>query len=167
MGATAALVSTTILAVIVGKAASLIPQFDIVYDAEIALFIGCGVRLLYQAMQMPAHAYDAVVKEATDVVRATEVMLKPHRLEMILNAFWLTFLAGWGNLSQVGTIALAISYQPVGVIIGATLGHGVCTAIAVKVGGRRLVRRLPKRTLTFARGCLFLFFGVAVFIQGR
>lgn len=164
VGATAALVSMTVLAVIVGKAASVLPQFEVIHHVEIALFIGCGVKLLYQAVRRQAFP-DAIVKQAADVVRETKPM-STHRLEIILKAFWLTYATGWGNLSQVGTIALAISYNLVGVAIGAALGHGVCTAIAV-VAGWKLARRIPKRTLTFARGLLFLCFGIAVLVKGE
>ncbi|MBV9387145.1 MAG: TMEM165/GDT1 family protein [Chroococcidiopsidaceae cyanobacterium CP_BM_ER_R8_30] len=166
VGATAALLLTTVLAVIVGKAVSVVPQFEVIHNAEIALFIGCGVRLLYQAARMPANVPDAIVKQAVDVVRETELVSKPHRLEIILKAFWLTFTSGWGNLSQVGTFALAISYNQVGVAIGAILGHGFSTVIAV-VAGWNLARCIPRRTLTFARGLLFLCFGIAVLMQGE
>ncbi len=166
-GVIAALALITVLSIVVGKAASLLPQ-RYIYYAEIALFVGFGFKLLYEASRMPANSCNAeVVKEAVAMVKQAESKLskKQTQLAIILEAFWLTSLAGWGNLSQVGTIALAASQNPVGIAIGAILGSGICTAIAV-IEGRLLAGRISERPLTFARGCLFLFFGVAVLVRG-
>ncbi len=99
-GVTAALALMTVLSVVVGKAASLLPQQYIHY-AEIALFFGFGVKLLYQASQMPANSCDTeIVKEATDLVKQAELKLPKQQTQavIILEAFWLTFLAEWGDL---------------------------------------------------------------------
>lgn len=49
-------------------------------------------------------------------------------------AFIMTFLAEWGDRSQIATIALAASFNPYMVTFGALLGHFICTAAAVKIG---------------------------------
>ena len=49
-------------------------------------------------------------------------------------AFIMTFLAEWGDKSQIATIALAVSYNLFMVSIGALLGHFVCTGGAVLLG---------------------------------
>jgi putative Ca2+/H+ antiporter (TMEM165/GDT1 family) len=46
----------------------------------------------------------------------------------------MTFLAEWGDRSQIATIALAASFNPFMVTLGALLGHLLCTAAAVKIG---------------------------------
>ena len=46
----------------------------------------------------------------------------------------MTFLAEWGDRSQIGTIALAASFNVFMVTLGALLGHLICTATAVKLG---------------------------------
>lgn len=46
-------------------------------------------------------------------------------------AFVMTFLAEWGDRSQIATIALAISYNLFMVNVGAMLGHFICTGGAV------------------------------------
>lgn len=166
-GVIAALALMTVLSVVVGKAASLLPQSYIHY-AEIALFIGFGIKMLASASRMPANSCDAeVVQEAVEVVKQAELKLPKQQtvLRVALEAFWLTSLAEWGDLSQIGTIALAASYNPVGVAIGAIFGHGICTAIAV-IGGRMLAGRISERTVTLIGGCLFLAFGITALIQG-
>lgn len=49
-------------------------------------------------------------------------------------AFSMTFLAEWGDRSQIATIALGASYSLIMVTIGACLGHFVCTMGAVELG---------------------------------
>ena len=46
----------------------------------------------------------------------------------------MTFLAEWGDRSQIATIALAASFNAVMVTIGACLGHFICTGAAVQLG---------------------------------
>lgn len=71
----------------------------------------------------------------------------------------LTFLAEWGDRSQIATIALAAAKDPIGVTIGGIVGHSFCTGLAV-VGGRMLAAKISERTVALAGGLLFLIFGL-------
>ena len=167
VGVLSALAAMTILSVLMGQAASLLPPIYIHY-AEIALFIGFGIKLLYEAIRMPAKSCDAeVVQEATSVVDKAEFKLpkKQTQAAICLEAFVLTFLAEWGDRTQFATIALAAGNNPVGVTTGAIFGHAICTALAV-IGGRMMAGRISERTLTFCGGCLFLVFGVVAWLEG-
>lgn len=89
---------------------------------------------------------------------------------IFVQAFTLTFLAEWGDRSQLTTIILAASevynFSPlqnnnnncalsycvfvglqdvVGVTVGGTLGHCLCTGLAV-LGGRMIAQRISVRT---------------------
>ncbi len=46
---------------------------------------------------------------------------------IITQAFIMTFLAEWGDRSQIATIALAASYNLFFVTLGCLLGHFICT----------------------------------------
>merc|ERR1712037_554812 len=73
---------------------------------------------------------------------------------IFLEAFILTFLAEWGDRSQITTIALATHKNPIGVTVGAVLGHACCTSLAV-IGGRLLAAKISQRAVAFSGGILF------------
>ena len=167
IGATAALAAMTIISVVAGQAVSFLPKLYIHY-AEIVLFIGFGIKLLYDANRMPASSCDTeVLEEAKEAVEQAEKQLpkKKTPLSIIAEAFVLTFMAEWGDRTQFATIALAASNNPFGVTLGAILGHTICAVIAVSCG-RMIAGRISERQLTIIGGCLFIIFGVVAAMEG-
>lgn len=88
-----------------------------------------------------------------------------EKIKIFTQAFTLTFLAEWGDRSQIATIALASSKNVFGVIIGGLVGHAFCTGLAV-IGGRLLAAKISEKTTTLVGGSLFLFFAVTSFLWG-
>ncbi|WP_017655089.1 TMEM165/GDT1 family protein [Fortiea contorta] len=167
LGVTAALAAMTILSVIFGQLVSFLPKVYIHY-AEIVLFIAFGIKLLYDASKMSPRACDTeVVDEAKAAVEAADSHLpkRKNSWTIFIEAFVLTFMAEWGDRTQIATIALAAGNNPVGVTIGAIFGHMICAAIAV-IGGKMIAGRISERQLTFIGGCLFLIFGIFAAIAG-
>ncbi|BAZ28422.1 hypothetical protein NIES4074_08550 [Cylindrospermum sp. NIES-4074] len=167
IGVTAALAAMTILSVIFGRMVSLLPN-DWIHYAEIALFLGFGIKLLYDASRMSAAANGKeVLEEAKEAVEEADSHLKQRSdWAILLEAFILTFMAEWGDRTQFATIALAASSKyPLGVTVGAILGHAICAAIAV-IGGRLIAGRISERQITFIGGCLFLLFGIIAAVEG-
>ncbi|KAJ3302146.1 hypothetical protein HDV03_005382 [Kappamyces sp. JEL0829] len=76
-----------------------------------------------------------------------------------IQVFVMTFLAEWGDRSQIASrtaaltvaVALAGSQDFLYVTIGGLLGHAICSGVAV-VGGRMV--RLPRLTHSWPRGYL-------------
>lgn len=83
---------------------------------------------------------------------------------MAAEALVLTFLAEWGDRSQIATISLAAHMDPYMVTLGAILGHCVTTGLAV-VGGELLAKRISQRTVAVAGGCLFFVFALLTLFQ--
>lgn len=81
---------------------------------------------------------------------------------VFLEAFLLTFLAEWGDRSQIATITLAAHDNPIGVTAGASCGHFLCTGAAC-VGGELLARKISQRTMATAGGLLFFAFAAHQF----
>jgi putative Ca2+/H+ antiporter (TMEM165/GDT1 family) len=106
----------------------------------------------------------ATVTAEGDVAPPTTASKKGFT-QVITSVFSITFLAEWGDRSQIATIALAAAKDPIGVCVGGILGHAVCTAIAV-IGGRLLATRISERTVAYVGGVLFLTFAVHSFIVG-
>merc|ERR1712154_387416 len=84
---------------------------------------------------------------------------------VLLNAFAMTFVSEIGDRSQITTIVLAAHKSPYGVVVGASLGHAICTAIAV-VGGKMLASRISEKNVTLIGGFLFLVFAIETFVMG-
>ena len=69
-------------------------------------------------------------------------------LKVLLQAATLTFLAEWGDRSQLATVVLATREHAVGVVVGGSLGHALCTGLAV-IGGRMVAAKISVRTGEF------------------
>jgi putative Ca2+/H+ antiporter (TMEM165/GDT1 family) len=78
---------------------------------------------------------------------------------IFIEAFVLTFLAEWGDRSQIATITLAAHNDVLGVIAGGCVGHSICTAIAV-FGGRLIASKISQRTVAFAGSATFFIFAL-------
>jgi putative Ca2+/H+ antiporter (TMEM165/GDT1 family) len=141
-----------------GQVTVFFPQHYVRWLA-IALFFGFGFKMLYDAAKMARSAWLAEQKEAVEAVQSHEKKATSFStMSILLEAFLLTFFAEWGDRTQIATITLATANHPLGVTLGATLGHGMATAIAV-ISGHLISGRLSERWLTVAGGCLFLIFG--------
>ncbi|MFE1745955.1 TMEM165/GDT1 family protein [Coleofasciculus sp. H7-2] len=165
-GVVAALAAMTVLSVLMGQVASLLPQ-NYLHFAEIIFFVGFGVKLLYEASQMPGGVDCEEAEEAIATVKKAELKMPKQKTPwaIVLEAFMLTFLAEWGDRTQIATIALAASQPAMGVTAGAILGHSICAAIAV-LGGRMIAGRISERLITAIGGGLFLLFGAIALWEG-
>ncbi|MFM1841434.1 MAG: hypothetical protein RLZZ490_165 [Cyanobacteriota bacterium] len=157
-GVVSALATMTILSVAIGQVLSFLPQIYINY-AEITLFLLFGTKLLFDAWKMGDKANLEVLEEAEEAIEAGEKQLKavPKGWGIFLESFLLTFVAEWGDRTQIATIALAASNNVVGVTMGAILGHTICALIAV-LGGKFIAGRISERTITAIGGVLFYVF---------
>lgn len=84
-------------------------------------------------------------------------------VRILFQAFTMTFVAEWGDRSQLSTIVLAARDNAYGVIVGGILGHAMCTGLAV-IGGRMIAQRISVRTVTIIGGVVFLLFAFSAFI---
>lgn len=78
---------------------------------------------------------------------------------VFVQSFVLTFLAEWGDRSQIATVALGAAHNVYIVTLGTVLGHSACTALAV-LGGRYLSTKISVKHITLGGAALFGIFGI-------
>lgn len=161
IGVVLALAAMTLLSVALGQAVAQLPT-TWVRIGEVLLFLGFGIKLLYDASQMtdqpPVDEQEAAMQTVAAAESESKTVPK-QATQIIAKAFTLTFVAEWGDRTQIATVMLATAYQPLGVTIGAILGHTICAAIAV-LCGRLIAGRISERTVTALGGSLFMLFGI-------
>ncbi|KAG0142034.1 hypothetical protein CROQUDRAFT_673770 [Cronartium quercuum f. sp. fusiforme G11] len=84
---------------------------------------------------------------------------------VFVQTFIMTFLAEWGDRSQISTIALGAAHSVYLVCIGTVLGHAFCTFLAV-MGGRWLATKISVKQVTLGGAVLFLVFGILYLYEG-
>lgn len=165
-GVVGALTAMTLLSVAIGQVIAFLPKVYTHY-AAVGLFLLFGIKLLYEASRMTTATTDEVVGEAKDAVEVSEKNLKGRTSgwAILLESFILTFLAEWGDRTQIATVTLAAANNVVGVTLGAILGHTICALIAV-LGGSLIAGKVSERTVTMIGGILFLVFAVVTTVEG-
>ncbi|KAF8646451.1 hypothetical protein HU200_065841 [Digitaria exilis] len=137
------------------------------YFCVSVLYAFFGLRLLYIAWRSDSKASQKKeIEEVEEKLEAGQGKSTFRRVfsrfctPIFLESFVLTFLAEWGDRSQIATIVLATHKNAVGVATGATLGHTICTSIAV-VGGSMLASKISQGTVATIGGLLFLGFSLS------
>ncbi|OWK13773.1 TMEM165 [Cervus elaphus hippelaphus] len=248
-GAMLALGLMTCLSVLFGYATTVIPRVY-TYYVSTALFAIFGIRMLREGLKMSPdegqeelEEVQAELKKKDEEFQRTKLLNGPGDVEtgtsttipqkkwlhfispIFVQALTLTFLAEWGDRSQLTTIVLAaregclppfspgmIMFSPIassplnptdswtsllvtsvgirfpfflcllyapwyhcsssrelrdpyGVAVGGTVGHCLCTGLAV-IGGRMIAQKISVRTVTIIGGIVFLAFAFsALFIS--
>ncbi|XP_047055028.1 GDT1-like protein 4 [Lolium rigidum] len=164
-GALSALVVMTVLSTGLGRIVPNLISRKHTNSAATVLYMFFGLRLLYIAWRSDSTASQEI-EEVQEKLEAGQGKSTFRRIfsrfctPIFLESFVLTFLAEWGDRSQIATIALATHKNAVGVAVGATLGHTICTSFAV-VGGSMLASRISQGTVATIGGLLFLGFSVS------
>ena len=150
LGAAAAFVIQSAVAVVAGSLLSLLPREPIRIGAGV-LFLGMAALLVRRNLRKDEAAEERAVEQ--EEVR--------HRRPFI-TAFSVVFVAEWGDLTQLATAALQARYQqPVVVFVAATLALWAVSAIAVALGNR-LGAWIPERPLQFAAAGVMVLVAIAL-----
>jgi len=83
---------------------------------------------------------------------------------IFIQAFTMTFLAEWGDRSQLATIVLAAREDLSAIVIAGLIGHALCTGLAV-MGGRFVATKISVRTVTLIGGVCFMLFAFTAFLM--
>ena len=173
-GAILALIVMTILSTCMGLILPTVVPKEYTHLLGGVLFLYFGVKLIMESRRMDKDKVSEELEEVEEELLAgkktdsktpdteAQVAHLPSRSltwsGVFLQSLTLTFLAEWGDRSQIATIALAAAKNPYGVTLGGCLGHSLCTGLAV-MGGRMLASKISEKTVSFCGGCIFLVFG--------
>lgn len=80
--------------------------------------------------------------------------------KIFTNAFGMTFLAEWGDRSQLATIVMAGINDVAGVCLGGILGHFICTGLAV-ICGALIAKKISVKMVTVVGAVVFIGFAIA------
>jgi len=168
LGSAGALVLMTALSVAMGVALPALLPKEYTHWAAVALFVYFGGKLLLEAISMfrsgegtgPSNELEEVEQSLKDAGSPKAGGKDLTSLQAVaMQALTLTFVAEWGDRSQISTIALAAAKNPWGVMLGGALGHCCCTSLAV-LGGKYLATSISERVVVGVGGVLFLIFAV-------
>jgi len=162
-GAFGALVAMTVLSACIGLVLpAFLPQ-RWTHWAGVGLFFYFGAQQLAGVVTMLRTGEGAgpsdELGEVEESLNKPTMKLANLRSAISMQALTLTFLAEWGDRSQISTIALAAAKEPVGVTIGSIAGHFCCSSVAV-LGGRLLAAQISERVVLALGGSLFMAFAV-------
>ena len=141
----------TLVAVLLGHAASYLPE-SAVRVAALVLFLAGAVLLFREARSADAE------EEATEAEYAERAGAPRQGLRAVAASFLVLFAAEWGDLSQLLTLSLVAKYEdPVSVFAGALAALLTVSGLAVLLG-RVLLARVRLATLHRVGGtmCLLL-----------
>ena len=145
----------TLLAVVVGGVATLLPK-DAIHIAAALLFLGGAVLLFKEGR---SH------QEADDEEEFAEKAKPAHGLKQVFASFMVLFAAEWGDLSQLLTISLVARYkEAVSVFLGALGALLVVSGLAV-ILGRQLLRFVKLHVLHFVGALVCLVLGILTLVE--
>jgi len=177
IGAVSALYVMTVLSSIMGLVLPKLVPVAYTHILGGLLFLYFGFKLLFDAKGMDKNQVSEELEEVEEELLhpkkdeesqqqvVTTNSIRKGFSQIAIQSFSLTFLAEWGDRSQIATIALAAAKNPYGVTLGGCIGHTVCTGMAV-LGGRMLAARISEKTVSIFGGTIFLIFGIhSVFFE--
>ncbi|KAJ8908464.1 hypothetical protein NDN08_005173 [Rhodosorus marinus] len=163
LGSLTALILMTVLSTLAGR---FIPTvLDPSYTTILAfgLFMFFGVQMMLEWWNSRA-GQGATFEETKKELKPQDTECSSPRLGSLLlwmRCFWMTFLAEWGDRSQLTTVTLAASRNAYGIALGGILGQTFCTVVAV-LGGAFLAARISERMVSLVGGLFFLASGCVI-----
>jgi Ca2+/H+ antiporter, TMEM165/GDT1 family len=95
----------------------------------------------------------------------TDMKQQLSAMAVMMTAFTMSFVAEWGDRSQIATIAMGTAKDPMGVAIGGVVAHALCTGVAV-IGGKLLATKISEKVVLLVGGALFLVFAAHSIWEG-
>jgi Ca2+/H+ antiporter, TMEM165/GDT1 family len=154
IGVGAAFAVQTTVAVLLGHAASFLPE-EAVQSVALLMFVVGAVILVREGRSHQLDTGEEFVEGAKDVTG----------FRAVLASFLILFAAEWGDLSQLLTISLVARYEaPVSVFIGALAALLVVSGLAVIVG-KTLLRYVALHVLHYVGAGVCVLLALLTFVE--
>ena len=154
IGVSAAFAVQTTVAVLLGHAATFLPE-EIVQTVAMLMFLAGAVILIREGRSHQQASGEEYAENAKNVTG----------FRAVLASFLVLFAAEWGDLSQLLTITLVAKYEaPIAVFIGALSALMVVSGLAVAVG-RTLLRFISLHVLHYVGAAICLLLAVLTFVD--
>ena len=154
LGVGAAFAVQTTVAVLLGHAASFLPD-DLIKTVAMVLFLAGAVVLIREGRSHQQDSGEEFAEGAKDVTG----------FRAVLASFLILFAAEWGDLSQLLTISLVARYEaPVSVFVGALGALLVVSGLAVIVG-KTLLRYVALHVLHYVGAGVCLVLAVLTLVE--
>jgi putative Ca2+/H+ antiporter (TMEM165/GDT1 family) len=165
-GALGALYFMTIISAAMGFVMPKLISPEVTHRLATFMYLFFGCRLAWIGYHSEGEGIEEEMEEAEKNLKSEkkpqdqfQQLMAKICTPVLVEAFVLTFLAEWGDRSQIATITLAAHQNLYGVILGACVGHSICTALAV-FGGKLLATQISQKTVAFAGSATFFLFAM-------
>lgn len=154
LGVGAAFAVQTTVAVLLGHAASLLPE-NVVRVVVMLMFLAGAVILVREGRSHQQDSGEEFAASAKDVTG----------FRAVLASFLVLFAAEWGDLSQLLTISLVARYHaPVSVFVGALAALLLVSGLAV-LAGKTLLRFVALHVLHYVGAAVCLVLAVLTLVE--
>jgi putative Ca2+/H+ antiporter (TMEM165/GDT1 family) len=147
LGVGAAFAVQTVVAVLLGHAASFLPE-EVVQSVALLMFLAGAVILVREGRSHQQDTGEEYLENARNVTG----------LRAVLASFVVLFAAEWGDLSQLLTISLVARYEAPGSVFVGSLGALLVVSGLAVLAGRTLLRFVSLHVLHYvgAAVCVLL-----------
>lgn len=129
----------TVVAVLLGHAASFLPT-SLIQGVAVAMFLIGAVLLIREGLE---HQHAAAAEEGVGDTKDV------HGVRVVLTSFLVLFAAEWGDLSQLLTITMVARYEAPGSVFLGALGALLAVSGLAVLVGRTLLRYISLHVLHF------------------
>ena len=178
IGAFGALTLMTILSTLFGNIVPHLISTNFTNFVAVISFFFFGIKMFqeayYHEMEDKKSDQPNAMIEAQESIgeKKKDIILREKKIDclfyifspILIQSFTLTFLAEWGDRSQLATITLSIAHNPFAVTLGAIIGHFMCTGIAV-IGGKMISHKISSKTMNYFGAILFFLFAFVILYQ--
>lgn len=112
---------------------------------------------LEEGRSIQPHEIESEENEEKSLLDKIKSLVKSIISSVWIQTFVMTIVGEWGDRSQISTIAMAAGSDYSMVVVGGSIGHILCSLIAV-IGGQLIASKISMRTVVLSGSVTFALF---------